>query len=194
MLFKELHHRVKNNMQIIISLIRLQKDDIESKRLKEILTTTQNRISTMKHLHEMLYQREMIYSLDTKEYFNMLIEEIKYSYLNDNITIETDIQAELEVEQAIYCGIMLNELITNSFKYAFDNKEGNIKIALLKENGFYILQVIDNGIGYDQESTANSLGLILVTNLAKKQLRGDISVDSSNGVEIEIKWKESEKS
>lgn len=194
LLLKELHHRVKNNMQIIVSLIRLQKDKIKNKQLKDILTTTQNRISTMRHLHELLFKQNQISYLDTYEYFDMLVEEIKCSYSHENIAIKIDIQAELQIEQAIYCGIMLNELITNSFKYAFDNGIGNINIILSKKDGLYTLLLSDDGVGYDKDTTINSLGLTLVANLAVKQLRGSITTDSTDGVHVKIDWHEDDES
>lgn len=189
LLLKELNHRVKNNMQMIVSLIRLQKDDIKDLNLKEVLTTTQNRISTMKHLHELLYKQNQLSFLDTPAYFELLLEEIKQSYQDENISIQMNIQAQLQIEQAIYCGIILNELITNAFKYAFPHKKGTITIELfISEEGVYTLLVSDDGIGYTPTKTKNSLGLTLVNALAKSQLKGNLVVDSQDGVHVRIQW------
>lgn len=191
LLLKELNHRVKNNMQTIVSLIRLQSDDVDDEKLKEVLVTIQNRISAMGHLHELLYMEDNISHIDTSKYFNLLIEEVEQSY-NSNITITQNISAKLKIEEAIYCGLIVNELISNSFKYAFPNKEGNITIDLQKHNNIFHLIVKDNGIGYDKNSSLNSLGLILIETLAKDQLKGQIKTNSDNGVEVIISWSNNE--
>lgn len=192
LLLKELNHRVKNNMQTIVSLIRLQSDEIEDEKLRDILLTIQNRISAMGHLHELLYRQDNIEYIDVYEYFELLIEEVRDSY-DSYIDIHLEIKTKLKMEQAIYCGLIINELITNSFKYAFTNKEeGNIFVSLKKEDGIIRLIVSDDGIGYDKDTPTNSLGLTLVNTLAVNQLRGEIKIDSINGVKTMISWKEDE--
>lgn len=188
-LLKELNHRVKNNMQMIVSLIRLQRAEIQDEKLQEVLITTQNRISTMKHLHELLYKQNQLSFLDTPSYFQLLLEEIRQSYKDENISIDIHTQAQLQIDQAIYCGIILNELLTNSFKYAFVDQKGSIKIHLDKsDKGVYTLLVSDDGIGYVQENVKNSLGLTLVNALAKSQLKGEIFIDSTNGTTVRVEW------
>ena len=192
LLLKELNHRVKNNMQTIVSLIRLQSDEIEDEKLRDILLTIQNRISAMGHLHELLYRQDNIEYIDVYEYFELLIEEVRDSY-DSYIDIDLEIKTKLKMEQAIYCGLIINELITNSFKYAFTNKEeGNIFVSLKKEDGIIRLIVSDDGIGYDKDTPTNSLGLTLVNTLAVNQLRGEIKIESINGVKTMISWKEDE--
>ena len=187
LLLKELNHRVKNNMQTIVSLIRLQGDEIEDDRFQDIFITIQNRINAMSHLHELLYRQDNISHVNAYAYFDILIDELKDSY-NNEVDINFDIKTELKMEQAIYCGLILNELITNSFKYAFPHKKGNININLIKEKGKYKLYISDNGIGYKQDTDTSSLGLVLVNTLAVEQLRGEIKIDSSNGVKVEVIW------
>ena len=131
LLLKELHHRVKNNMQMIVSLIRLQKDKVKDNKLQDVLLTIQNRISAMSHLHELLFEQENATHIDTYEYFDLMIESIRDSYHHD-LKIELNIKAKLKMEEAIYCGLILNELITNSFKYAFPEKDGTIEVSLKK--------------------------------------------------------------
>jgi two-component sensor histidine kinase len=188
LLLKELNHRVKNNMQTIVSLIRLQADEIEDEKINDMFVTIQNRINAMGHLHELLYKQDNISHINAYEYFERLIEEVRMSYSTE-VRIDFDIQTDLKMEQAVYCGLILNELITNSFKYAFPEGKGNIKIQLIKENGLFTLSVSDDGIGYNGTRSGNSLGLILVETLAKQQLQGSILVDSSSGVTTEILWK-----
>lgn len=190
LLLKELNHRVKNNMQTIVSLIRLQSDEVEDEKLRDILLTIQNRISAMGHLHELLYRQDNIEYIDVYEYFELLIEEVKDSY-DSYIDIHLEITTKLKMEQAIYCGLIINELITNSFKYAFKGKdEGNISVVLKKEDESICLIVRDDGIGYDKNTPTNSLGLTLVNTLAVNQLRGELKIDSTNGVKTIILWKE----
>jgi two-component sensor histidine kinase len=194
LLLKELNHRVKNNMQTIVSLIRLQNDEMQDDKLQDVLITIQNRINSMSHLHELLYRDEDISHINAYEYFEILIEEVKYSYERD-IDIHLNIKTNLKIEQAIYCGLILNELITNSFKYAFPDEIGNIYINLEKRGKNYILEVKDDGVGYTQSNRAtHSLGLTLVRTLAVEQLEGKISIDSKNGVDVVIKWKDHDKS
>ncbi|MFW3380938.1 7TM diverse intracellular signaling domain-containing protein [Aliarcobacter butzleri] len=190
-LLKELNHRVKNNMQTIVSLIRLQSDEIEDEKLKDILLTTQNRIAAMGHLHELLYNQENINFIDVYEYFEILVDEVKSSY-DESINIHLDIKTKLKMEQAIYCGLMINELITNSFKYAFLNKKGNIYITLEKNNNILKLSVKDDGIGFNKDNTTFSLGLTLVNTLAINQLKGEMDIESKNGTLITISWNENE--
>ncbi|MDD2887593.1 MAG: 7TM diverse intracellular signaling domain-containing protein [Aliarcobacter sp.] len=189
LLLKELNHRVKNNMQTIVSLIRLQSDEIKDERLKDILLTIQNRINAMSHLHELLYKQENIAYVDVYEYLENLIEEVKDSY-DTYIDIHLNIKTKLKMEQSIYCGLIINELVTNSFKYAFPNKEGNIFISLEKENEIIKLIVKDDGIGYDEKNANISLGLTLVNTLAVNQLKGNMNINSKEGVITTILWEE----
>lgn len=189
LLLKELNHRVKNNMQTIVSLIRLQNDEIKDKKLQYVLLTIQNRINAMSHLHELLYRQDDISHINAYEYFEVLIEEVKYSYEEKDILIDLDIQADLEMEQAIYCGLILNELISNSYKYAFPDNQGKIKIKLSKDKNTNTLIIEDNGIGYKKNISLNSLGLILVETLATEQLDGKLETIIKNGVKNIIVWK-----
>ncbi len=188
LLLKELNHRVKNNMQTIVSLIRLQSDKVDDKLLQDFLITIQNRINAMSHLHELLYTQEDITHIDAYEYFELLIEEVRESYNYNEVEINFDITANLKMEQAVYCGLILNELITNAFKYAFPAQEGTITIKLYKKNNLYSLDICDDGIGYNQEIQKDSLGLLLVTTLVKEQLGGTLKIDTSDGVKIKIRW------
>ncbi len=191
LLLQELNHRVKNNMQMIISLIRLQTNDIDDKKIQNLFLTTQNRLNAMSQLHELLYQKDDISYINAYEYFTTLIEGLQETY-SQNININYTISTDLETEQAISCGIILNELVTNSFKYAFheNSDDATIDISLIKENGQYILIVKDNGVGYDQKTVPKSFGLILVATLVESKLQGTITADTKNGANIKIVWSE----
>ena len=189
-LLKELNHRVKNNMQTIISLIRLQNDRIEDININNLLTTIQNRISAMSYLHELLYQKDTITFIDANEYFERIIFEVEQSF-NEDINIDYKIETTISSESAIYCGLIINELVTNSFKHAFNNKQkGLINIIFYNKNNEYHLFYSDNGKGYKPEEKKESLGLILIETLARKQLKASLDINSDNGLMVQIKWKE----
>ncbi len=188
LLLKELNHRVKNNMQTIISLIRLQSQEIEEKKIKSMFQTIQNRISAMSSLHELLYNQENPSYVNAYDYFEKLVDELKESFETQDIKIEFDINVNIKAEQAVYCGLIVNELITNAFKYAFVDGNGTINISLKKENENYLLSISDDGIGYEQQNNANTLGLILVETLATKQLKGKFQHNTQDGVKVVISW------
>ena len=190
LLLKEVNHRVKNNMQMIVSLIRLQSNDIADEKIQKLFITTQNRLNAMSQLHELLYQKDDISYINAYEYFTTLIEGLEETY-TDDINIQYDIDTDLQTEQAISCGIVLNELVTNSLKYAFkEESDGLIKISLSKMESTYTLVIKDNGIGYDIENIKKSFGLILVDTLVLSKLQGEIQVNPQNGVETKIIWRE----
>lgn len=191
LLLKELNHRVKNNMQTIVSLIRLQNDTIEDETTQNILSTIQHRIQSMQHLHELLYKQNNISYINAKAYFSLILEELEYSFESQKTFINYDISTDLKVEDAVYCGLILNELVTNSYKYAFQDitQKGVINISLKKSFGSYILSVEDNGIGYDKKDTSDTLGLVLVETLATKQLKGTLIKKTDDGVKVLISWK-----
>lgn len=189
LLLKELNHRVKNNMQTILSLIRLQYIDIEDEKIQDIFITIQNRIKAMSHLHELLYEQNSITTINTDEYFKVLIEELKYSY-EQNIKIIYDIKTDLKIDKAIYCGLILNELVTNCFKHAFISQDGIVNISLTQVDSLIELKVKDNGRGFDNTKSTDSLGLVLVNTLAKEQLKGTLLIENIDGTSVTISWRE----
>jgi len=189
LLLQEINHRVKNNMQIIVSLIRLQSNDISDTKIKNVFLTTQNRLNAMSQLHELLYQTDDVSYINAYEYFNKLIEELEETYTN-KIKITYSIDTNLQTEEAVSCGIILNELVTNSLKYAFLDDKGELNISLTKKNNMYSLIVKDNGVGYDDLKTKKSFGLILVNTLVSSKLKGEIIINTKNGVETQISWSE----
>ena len=187
-LLKELNHRVKNNMQTMVSLLRLQIDETEDYKCQEQLLTIQHRINAMSHLHELLYQQDNLEYINANEYISILAYELSDSY-NKNIDILLDISINMKTEEAIYCGLIINELVTNSFKYAFTKDQGTISIELFKKDSRNVLIVNDDGVGFDQTQSFSSLGLVLVETLVTKKLNGELNIKSNNGVEAKIIWK-----
>jgi two-component sensor histidine kinase len=195
-LLREIHHRVKNNMQIISSLLNLQAGYIEDKRYLEMFKESQNRIYTMSLVHEKLYRSKDFTKINFKDYIHNLANGVfqSYSSRSGNILLKLNIEnVELGIDSAIPCGLIINELVTNSLKYAFpDEKKGEIKIVLVNINGNeYELTVSDNGIGIPEDldfRKTETLGLHLVSSLAEYQLSGKIKLDRSRGTEFSIRF------
>ena len=196
-LLKEIHHRVKNNMQIISSLLNLQSRYITDKQAIEMFTESQDRIKSMALVHEKLYRSKDFTKINFKEYIESLSKSLLRSYdeKRSKITLKINVSdVLLGVDYAIPCGLVINELVSNSLKHAFpEGKEGEITISFQspKKNEF-ILIVSDNGIGlpkdFDFDKT-ESLGLYLVSILAKDQLQGKISADGTKGTKFQITFK-----
>ncbi|MGA1868011.1 MAG: CheR family methyltransferase [bacterium] len=196
-LFKEVHHRVKNNLQIINSLLSLQCSSLKDKNMIEVFKLAQNRVNSMALVHEQLYQSEDLSRINFIEYMQRLIAHLRRSYqgIIGNIAIKIDKTENilLQINTAISCGLIINELVINSFKYAFSQGEnGEIGISINRDEGRFVLIVKDNGIGLSKEIDINnvsSLGLQLVTSLAR-QLRGSIEIDRERGTCFTITFPE----
>jgi PAS domain S-box-containing protein len=195
-LLREIHHRVKNNMQIISSLLMLQVENIEDKKYRDIFIDSQNRIHAMALIHEKLYQSTNLDNIDIQEYINELSSELLSSYSGkSNIKLELNVEKiPLDINYAVPCGLILNELITNSLKYAFpEGRKGNIKIIFQsKENNMIQFSVNDDGIGIPGDldiRNTKSLGLRLVTSLAESQLHGNIILIRDHGTQFQIDFR-----
>lgn len=187
-LTKELHHRVKNNMQFIISMYRLKLSKTMDEKLSSILNEIELTIQAMSATHEMLYSKSNLEQIDTKEYFSSLIKRISQSFNLKEIKIETNIDTKLDIDKSITLGIILNELITNSLKYAFTENKGTITISLHKEDKNYELIYCDNGIGFDTKNTKKSFGTKIIENLVKDDLKGNITIKNHSGITYKIKF------
>lgn len=193
-LLKEIHHRVKNNMQLIIALLGLQSSEEEDVRLKEALKISENRILSMAMVHEMLYDTEDIHTISVIDYSRKLINNLVSTYqMTDRVKIVAESEDfNLNIDNAVPIGLIVNEIVTNSLKYAFpDKRKGNIIFELSKNKENYCLKIADDGIGIVEGAPVrkNSLGMKLITRLTK-QLRGEIKKGKSqNGVSYEITFK-----
>jgi two-component sensor histidine kinase len=197
-LLSEIHHRVKNNLQIISSLLSLQTKYIKDENHREIFKDSQNRIRVMSSIHEKLYQSEDLAKIDFDHYIKDLASSLFRTYaIIDRIALKTEIEnVSLSINFAIPCGLILNELISNSLKYAFpeDNK-GEIKVTLRCVEDKVELLVSDNGIGMPEDldfRNTESLGLQLVTNIVENQLHGQIKLNRTGGTEFQINFKAAE--
>lgn len=195
-IIKELHHRVKNNMQVISGFLQLQSQYIEDQDSVEKLEECQNRVKTMALVHEKLYQTKYLGYINAREYIESLISDLMNSYVLDtHISMNIDIEnVNINLDTAIPCGLILNELITNSIKYAFrDRESGSISVGLhLSQDHFFTLDVRDDGMGLPKNldiANASTLGLQLVAVLVR-QLGGEMHVEGNSGARFFITFPE----
>jgi PAS domain S-box-containing protein len=186
MLLKEIHHRVKNNLQVISSLLNLQSNSIESKETRELVRESQNRVRSMALIHEKLYQSESLAQVQFAEYLRNLTRDLFRSYSAGGVGLK--LQAEeipLDVDTAIPCGLIINELVSNALKYAFPaGRTGDLHISFLKiSRERCAMTVTDNGVGLPADidvKNPKTLGLQLV-NMLVNQLHGTLDVVTDGG-------------
>ncbi len=199
-LLQEVHHRVKNNMQIISSLLRLQSRYIKNKKAVEMFKDSQQRIKSMALVHERLYRSDDLASIDFKDYVNTLVKDLFRSYNNSgkvklNVAVKN---VSLGVDYAIPCGLIISELVSNSLKYAFpkdfiNNKQNEINIKLYSRGKSEIeLTISDNGVGIPPDlnyKKTKSLGLHLVNLLVEDQFQGKLKLSRVKGTNFQIRFK-----
>jgi len=192
LLLKEIHHRVKNNLQVVSSLLKLQSSYVKDERSLDLLVDSQNRIRSMALVHQKLYQSKDFSEVDFSEYLKQLTEHLFHVFKSRQGDIGVVINAadiNLSIDLAIPCGLILNELISNSLKYAFPgNNKGKINISFGKNEGKYEIILSDNGIGFPKEldyRKTKSLGLQLVNTLVG-QIDGTISMENTAGTTFKI--------
>jgi len=202
-LLKEIHHRVKNNMQIIYSLLSLQSRRIKDKNVLKMLQESQNRVRSMALLHEKLYQSKDLARIEFGDYIRKLVYGLFHSYAVSSDSIILKINAEnifLDINTAIPCGLIINELVSNSLKHAFPegkawNEKGyikgqiHIKLTSHKKNNFTLV-IRDNGVGFPEDldfRNTETLGLQLVNTLVE-QLEGSIKLLRKDGTSFKIEF------
>ena len=192
-LLKEVHHRVKNNMQVVSSLIQLQASTLRHEEDRLLLSETQQRIKTMAQIHESLYRSDDLGSIDAASYIGAIVEDLKLAYMDTSGSVRIDLElesAECSMDEAVPLGLIVNEIVSNSFKYALSGRKGAAMTVLFRKNadGKQLLAIGDNGPGLpeDWEAKANStLGLTLVKLLAA-QLKGELTITRTNGTRMEL--------
>ncbi len=194
-LLKEIHHRVKNNLQIINSLINLQSGYVEDDNVQEMFKEARNRIITMALIHEKLYESKDLTNINLKQYLIKLLDYLKSSYIiKDDVKFKTDIEdIKLNIDTVIPLGIVINEIISNSLKYAFVDvsSQPEISISIKKIGDTYELIAGDNGKGFDKkmfDSETNTLGLELIKMLSE-QLNGTVQILDKPGTWYKINFK-----
>ncbi len=184
-LIKEIHHRVKNNLQLISSLLTLQGRGIDDKKAKSAIQDGKNRVRSMALIHQDLYMKDKLKDINLKSYLEKLTTDLFLTYKIDHSSIELKLDIDdidLDVDTIVPLGLIINELITNSLKYAFpDNNKGILKVSLKEKYETLELEIVDNGVGFEAENVRNdSFGTTLISALTR-QLRGKLTTDSSNG-------------
>ncbi len=212
-LLQEIHHRVKNNMQVISSLLRLQASGVGDERVTDALMECQGRVQTMAFLHETLYGSDTLTVIDFKTYISKLASKMIQSYVTNKGRVKVKVNTEdikLSIEQATSLGLIVNELVSNSLKHAFPQDRTrqtklweppgsakrlpmiiSIDLRSINENEFE-LKVSDNGIGIPEGldwRNTDSLGLQLVILLAENQLDGTVSLDRENGTHFTVRFR-----
>lgn len=194
LLLKEIHHRVKNNLELVKSLIALQSAQLEDSVTKDAMIASQNRVQSMGIIHQKLYQGENLGSIDMKDYFINLGDGILDTFdAEDKVNIECAMdQLELDVDTAIPIGLIVNELLTNALKYAFPNdRNGNIKISMSRASSEILtLKVVDNGIGKTTEAAPKGTGFgSQLVQLLTQQLNGKMKEKYDDGTAITFEFK-----
>lgn len=186
-LLKELHHRTKNNLQLILSLVRMQSDYV-NEELKEYSKNLENRINAIARTHQMLYLKDNLHQIDMREYINELCLDLE-NLSDKDIVIDTDVNnIHMPLREASYVGLVINELVTNSIKYV--NKQTiEITIKLFVNQNSFKLEVSDNGDEFTSSCSDKGIGMKLVETLVEEQLNGSLKVNNEEGLHYKIRFK-----
>ncbi len=196
-LLREIHHRVKNNMQVIVSLLSLQAEKVKEEKFTRMLKESQNRINAMSLVHEKLYKSHDLANIDFGEYVKSFVDTLAVSHGigAGKVAINTRIEdISFDLENAIPCGLVINELVSNSLKYAFPgDRKGEVQVILNSINKKDLELIIkDNGIGLSKNfdfDNIETLGLSLTRTIVEHQLDGEIEIDRTNGTAFCITFK-----
>ena len=192
-LLKEIHHRVKNNLEIVSSLLALQSEQITDRKVRDAMQKSQHRVHSMSMIHQKLYQGKSLSSIEMKEYFTNLSNYIVETFdAQDRVEVECRMERlELDVDMAVPIGLIVNELLTNSMKYAFPNGEsGKLCISLSENHNQLLLEVSDNGVGKPLsggENEGTGFGTQLI-NLLTRQLEGNMSLSVKDGTSVSFEF------
>lgn len=194
-LLREIHHRVKNNMQVVAGLLELHSRHIINKQAKDILRESQSRVYALAAVHETLHESDNMSEINLQTYLSNLTTGLVASYSTGQSRIQLKNEIEevsISINQATPVGLIINELISNAIKYAFpDDREGELTIKARQADGALEMTVSDNGVGFPPKldwRNSKTLGLGLVSTLVEDQLGGTIDVDNDNGTRFMIKF------
>jgi two-component system, sensor histidine kinase PdtaS len=192
LLLKEIHHRVKNNLEVVSSLLALQSNQLDDPNTKEAMLASQNRVHSIGIVHQKLYQGENLGAIEMKDYFINLSESILDSFgANKRVQVECAMKTlNVDIDTAVPLGLIVNELLTNTIKYAFpDGRSGKVQIKLEQAaNGNLQMLVSDNGVGKSGTIKGTGFGGQLIS-LLTQQLGGTIREDNNNGTHIFFEFK-----
>lgn len=191
-LLREIHHRVKNNLQIVSSLLEMSIMQTKSQEAHELLTDSRSRVFTMALIHEQLYQTERFDRIEMENHIRDLMLHLSQVHAQEGRFIESVIEPSdvyLSVDKAVPCALALNELIGNAYKHAFlEKQQGRVEVSLGKsDDNTVCIRVKDDGIGISEQvdlSTVDTIGLRLVRNLVEEQLAGKLTIGRDGGTEV----------
>lgn len=192
LLLKEIHHRVKNNLEMVKSLISLQSAQLPDSKTRDAMIASQNRVQSMGIIHQKLYQGDNLGSIEMKDYFINLGEGILDSFnAEEKVKIECVMDdLELDIDTAVPLGLIVNELLTNAIKYAFPKVDGVVQVSLKKEQDTLVLEVADNGIGKSNEQPAQGTGFgTQLVQLLTVQLNGEMKEEVDQGTHTSFRFK-----
>ncbi len=190
-LLSEIHHRVKNNLAVVSGLLELQSMNTEDEKVREIFAESRNRIKSLAHIHESLYQNENLALIRLDKYLQRILPDISNSYagLAGAVKLEMDMEPiELGISEAIPCGLLMNEIISNAYKHVFRHKpNGILSVELKREKDEIYLMLKDNGPGFPEEKNkrTDTLGLTLIDAFVR-QLKGRLSMTNESGAVFRI--------
>jgi len=192
-MLKEIHHRVKNNLQIVNSMLRMQSSTMDDVKTVEVFQKVQSRILSMSSLHEEMYKTDSLSKIETKKHFEKLIRDLVIAYrLDKDISLRLDIDPfEFNMDTLIPLGLIINELVINSLKHAFVGRDNGVITVLLKKTKArkeYRLQVNDDGVGMESTKGSENMGAKLIKSFVR-QLKGTMKRLDDNGTVYEIKFK-----
>jgi len=192
LLLKEIHHRVKNNLEVVSSLLALQSNQIDDENTKEAMLEGQNRVQSIGIVHQKLYQGKNLGAIEMKDYFINLSDSILDSFgANKRVQVECAMNAlNVDIDTAVPLGLIVNELLTNTIKYAFpDGRNGKVQIKLeQKANGVLQMQISDNGVGKGGAIIGTGFGGQLIS-LLTQQLGGTMKEENDHGTHIFFEFK-----
>lgn len=192
-LLKEIHHRIKNNLAIMSGLFELQLEGVENEETQKVLRDSQSRLKSMALVHDKLYQTSTLTDIEMSQYITELVRSLRNTFAGTNQEIDLKFDFDdisLDIDQAIPCGLLINEIVVNAFKHAFNkNKSGVISISLKRQNDETVKLVIgDNGDGIPDDinfENSGSLGMMLIDTF-KKQLGATMDISNTSGTEFSI--------
>jgi len=198
LLLKEVNHRVKNNFQLVSSLLQLEAENLSDSTAVRVLEDCRNRILTIALLHEKLYMSDNLVEIDAGGYFDSILKDLINSFSTPQRTVRYYVQSEdvvMAIKQLIHCGIIVNELVSNALKYAFPQKwkgDPAVSVTVAESEGDVTITIADNGVGIPDEFDAlrsESMGMKLVSILVYEQLEGEVLFYRQNGTTATVRFK-----
>jgi two-component sensor histidine kinase len=190
-LFKEVHHRTKNNMQVVMSLLESQSFKIDDPKYKKMFETHVDRLKAMSLMHKNLYSNQSYEEVNIQEYLEEIAQSLQ-TYTEYSINTDID-PVVIDMKTAMNLGLIFNEAVTNAIEHAFDGESGRINISFKQKEGRYALSIEDNGKGFDTSKTYQSLGMTLINDLSATFPGSAIYIDGNEGVKIKIFFDKEEK-